>query len=447
MRRTTLSSICFSLLASCLLWPLSGIADAVETTESEYGTELTLGAKAAIAFDPNDGKIFYEKNADEPLQIASTTKMLTMYLILEAIKEEKINWEDEIPISEHLETLSHDMNLSNVYLYQHETYTVKDLFKATEKVSANAAVIALAEKIAGSEKKFVDLMRAQLKEWGINDAYIISTSGLNNEDTLGRKYPGSKDDEENLMSVHDLAIVTYHLLNDFPEIIDFTREPVTTFGEGTLSQTELYSTNEMLPGKAFYKENVIGLKTGTTKLAGTCFVGLIEQDGRQVVTIVLNSEDMETKDNGQRFIDTSYLMDDALDNWAMATTLSQASLTGNQQRYPVHAGEADFVKLALQKELTNWQLADQDTLTDLKIKMDSQLLTNDGELKAPITKGQQIGTVTVTLDDTSAHYLFKDKKTETLPVFAAESVEKSPWYVLIGEWFSEKFNDLKMNFV
>ncbi|MGX6962723.1 serine hydrolase [Vagococcus xieshaowenii] len=444
MRRTLLSSICVFLLSGSLFMPFSNLVNAQETT---YGTELDLGAKAAIAFDPTDGKIFYEKNSNEPLQIASTTKMLTMYLILQAIKDGTIHWDDEITISEHLETLSHDMNLSNVYLYQHEHYTVKDLFIATEKVSANAAVIALSEKIAGSEKEFVDLMRAQLKKWHIDNAYIISTSGLNNEDTLGRKYPGSKDDEENLMSAHDLAIVTYHLLNDFPEIIDFTREASATFGQGTLSQTDLISTNEMLPGQRFYKENVIGLKTGTTQLAGTCFVGLIEQDGRQVVTIVLHSEDMDAKDNGQRFIDTSNLMDDALENWQVTTSLSSDSLSTKEKNYPVHAGKKDTVALSLDKELTNWQLDEQAMVDQLNVTLDEDLLTKEGELKAPIKKGQKVGKISVSFNKTSSHYLFKDEKTKELPLYATETIEKSPWYVLIGEWFSERFHSLKASFV
>ena len=102
-------------------------------------------------------------------------------------------------------------------------YTVEQLLEATMVSSANSAAIALAEKIAGSEKDFVDKMRAKLLEWGIQDATIVNTTGLNNE-TLGDNiYPGSKKDDENKLSAYDVAIVARNLIRDYPQVLEITK--------------------------------------------------------------------------------------------------------------------------------------------------------------------------------------------------------------------------------
>lgn len=208
-----------------------------------------------------------------------------------------------MPISDYAEKLSVVPDLSNVPLHKENSYTVKELFDSAFIQSANASMVALAEKIAGSETKFLELMKKQLKDWGINDATIVNASGLNNS-YLGENRPeGTSETEENQMSAKDVAIVARHLILDFPEVLKVTNTTNETFGEGTQSPVEMVNWNWMLSGFVNYKEGVDGLKTGTTEFAGACFVGTINKDGRRVITVVLNADDHATNPSA-RFNET-----------------------------------------------------------------------------------------------------------------------------------------------
>ncbi|WP_079117989.1 serine hydrolase, partial [Streptococcus pneumoniae] len=164
--------------------------------------DFTIAAKHAIAVEANTGKILYEKDATQPVEIASITKLITVYLVYEALENGSITLSTPVDISDYPYQLTTNSEASNIPM-EARNYTVEELLEATLVSSANSAAIALAEKIAGSEKDFVDMMRAKLLEWGIQDATVVNTTGLNNE-TLGDNiYPGSKKDEENKLSAYD----------------------------------------------------------------------------------------------------------------------------------------------------------------------------------------------------------------------------------------------------
>ena len=138
-----------------------------------------VGAKHAIAVDVATGKILYEKDANQPVEIASITKLLTAYLVYEAIHQGKFTLQTSVDISDYPYQLTVNPDASNVPL-EARKYTVEELLETSLIASANSPAIALAEKVAGSEKKFVDLMKAKLQQWGIKDATIVNASGLNN---------------------------------------------------------------------------------------------------------------------------------------------------------------------------------------------------------------------------------------------------------------------------
>lgn len=134
---------------------------------------------------------FSMKDATQPVEIASITKLITVYLVYEALENGSITLSTPVDISDYPYQLTTNSEASNIPM-EARNYTVEELLEATLVSSANSAAIALAEKIAGSEKDFVDMMRAKLLEWGIQDATVVNTTGLNNE-TLGDNiYPGSK---------------------------------------------------------------------------------------------------------------------------------------------------------------------------------------------------------------------------------------------------------------
>ena len=233
-----------------------------------FAQDFDVAAKHAIAVEANSGKILYEKDATQPVEIASISKLLTVYLVYEALEQGKISLSTPVEISDYPYQLTTNSEASNVPM-EARNYTVEELLEATLVSSANSAAIALAEKVAGSEKDFVDMMKAKLLEWGIQDATLVNTTGLNNE-TLGNNiYPGSKKDDENKMSAYDVAVVARNLILKYPQVLEITKKPSSTFAGMTI-----HSTNSMLDGMPAYRGGIDGLKTGTTDKAGA---SLLEQ--------------------------------------------------------------------------------------------------------------------------------------------------------------------------
>ncbi len=183
---------------------LGGVSTAV-------AQDFTIAAKHEIAVEANTCKILYEKDATQAVEISSITKLITVYLVYEALENGSITLSTPVDISDYHYQLTTNSEASNIPM-EACNYTVEELLEATLVSSSISVAIALAEKIAGSEKDFVDMMRSKLLEWGIQDATVVNTTGLNNE-TLGDNiYPGSKKDEENKFSAYDVAIVARNLI-------------------------------------------------------------------------------------------------------------------------------------------------------------------------------------------------------------------------------------------
>jgi len=306
--------------------------------------DLNIPAKNVIAVEVNTGKILYEKNATEPVEIASITKLLTVYLVYEALENGTVTLSTPVDISDYPYKLTTNSEASNVPM-EARNYTVEELLEATLVSSANSAAIALAEKIAGSEKDFVDMMRAKLLEWGIQDATVVNTTGLNNE-TLGENiYPGSKKDDENKLSAYDVAIVARNLLKKYPQVLEITKKPSSTFAGMTIT-----STNYMLEGMPAYRGGFDGLKTGTTKKAGESFVGTTVEKGMRVITVVLNAEHQDNNPYA-RFTATSSLMDYISANFALRKIVQKGD-SYKESKAPVEDGKENSVNAVAKEDIS-----------------------------------------------------------------------------------------------
>lgn len=430
----------FTLLFLSLLLtvaPLIGWSAPAQAAE----TDFSVDAKAAIAVDAESGKILYDQDGATPHEIASVSKIIGAYIVLEQVKEGKLSWDDQVSISDYAAELSVAPDLSNVPLHKELTYTVKSLFHASLIQSGNAAIVALGEKIAGSEPKFVDMMKAQLKKWNITDETLVNASGLNNSYLGDNLYPGSSSTDENKLSAKDVAIVARHLITDYPEVLDITSTATEEFGEGTYSPVTMINWNWMLPGFVSYKEGVDGLKTGTTDKAGACFVGTIKKDDRRIITVVLNVNGHDT-DHSVRFTQTAKLMDYALDNWTKETI----SLTGKKidgtATVKVKDGKESSVAVSMTKDVTVWVPKDADTSAlDLKTTLDDKVVTSEG-VEAPVKKGTAVGTVSVSLKSDPLGYL-DDTKIPTTTLATSESIAKASAIVLgwrkVTNFFKELF--------
>ncbi|WP_431802106.1 D-alanyl-D-alanine carboxypeptidase family protein [Halobacillus andaensis] len=263
--------------------------------ETTYADTVDVEADSAILVDAESGKILYEKDSDLTLPPASMAKMMTEYLVLEAIEEGEIEWDTETQISDYPYSISADSTFSGVGLTQGQDYTVRELYEAMAINSDNATSIALAELVAGSEGEFVKMMNEKAEELGMEDYQFVNSSGLENSD-LGDNVPeGTERDDTNLLSARSAAILAYHLVNDYPEALEISSVPETQFDD-----ENIINWNRMLPGMPgqlaqYSYEGVDGLKTGFTDLAGYCFTGTAERDGQRLISVVMKTDSEEAR--------------------------------------------------------------------------------------------------------------------------------------------------------
>lgn len=405
---------------------------------AQAADDFTIKAEAAFAIDAETGKIFYDQNGSTPLAIASITKMITIYLVLDAVKQQKTTWDAQVPISDYAAENSTNPELSNVPLNKDQTYSVKELYDAAIIESGNAAAIALAEFLAGSEHAFVDQMRQRVSSWGITDAILVNASGLNNYFLGDRRYPDTGEEDENMMSARSVAIVARHLITDFPEYLETSKVAKTQFAAGSESPVEMENSNSMLPGLANAKEGVDGLKTGTTEKAGACFAGTIERDGRRVITVVLNASN-EVRDNNARFVETSSLMDYCLNNWQLQSVdLSNQPMTG-ETTLPIVDGKQEEVQLKNDGVVQVWARNDMD-LSQITVETEmNDTLLNDGKLIAPVRKGEKLGVTTVKLNQDDLGYL-DPAEAPSANVVTSSAVEKANIFLIIWRKILDLFN-------
>lgn len=335
-------------------------------------------AEHAIAVEANTGKILYEKDATTPDAIASITKILTVYMVYQEIDKGHLTWDTEIDISDYPYHLTVNPEASNVPM-EARKYTVRDLVNAAMVASANSAAIALAEHIGGSEPKFVDMMSQQLKDWDIKDAKLVNASGLNNEVLGDNIYPGSKKTDENMMSAKDVAIITQHIIEDYPDLIKVSQQGSANF-DGNLMTTYNY----MLEGMPYYRASVDGLKTGTTKKAGASFVATSTENGMRIITVVLNADDAD-KDELARFKATNEILDYVLSSYEKKTILKKGQ-TVDASTVAVRDGKKKTVKAVAADDLT--------VIRPINKKSNLAFIPSRKSLTAPVKKNTEVGNFT-----------------------------------------------------
>ncbi|MFB4163654.1 serine hydrolase [Alteribacillus sp. JSM 102045] len=403
------------------------------------GQEPDLEADSAILVEAETGKIVYEDNIDLILPPASMTKIMSEYLVHEAVNNGDIAWDEEVEISDNVRQLSLDTTLSNVPLRQDETYTVQELYEALAIYSANAATVALAEHIAGSESNFVDMMNEKAEELEMKEYEFVNSTGLNNKSMNGAHPDGTEADAENMMSARATAILTYHLLKDYPEVLDTVSINEKTFKEDTEDYIEMQNWNWMLPDGPMPYEGVDGLKTGFTDLAGNAFTGTAEKDGLRYISVV-----MRTASRQARFEETAKLLDYGFDNYSFEELVAEGDHFKDQNTVPVTKGKENEVSVSAGDSLS--VLVEEGESENVKavVSLDEELLDEDGQLEAPVEAGEVVGTVTV--EDEGNNYLQETMADHNqVPLVVDKDVEKAGWLALtarsIGSFFGNVWDN------
>ena len=337
------------LLAVCLLVTALPVAGGA--------VSLDVGGKSALLMDMTTGTVLYEHNPHEKLPPASVTKVMTMLLIMEAVDSGKIGWEDTVAVSE----AAAAKGGSQIYLKVGETMSVTDMVKSIAVSSANDCACAMAEHIAGSEAAFVELMNNRAAELGMGDTHFVNCTGLDDD-------PQAK---EHLTSAYDIAVMSRELMKNHPDIQKFTTIWMDTVRDGAFG---LSNTNKLI---RFYP-GATGLKTGFTSGAGYCLSATAQRDGLSLVAVVMGCATSQ-----ERFAACKSMLDYGFANYGLAVPeLPETSAV------PVRLGVQNEV-LAVPAEGLEL-LVEKQQLRQITTHL--QLVE---EVKAPVSKGQKLGTLTV----------------------------------------------------
>ncbi len=343
--------------------------------------KLNLDAKAALAFDLKNGQIFYAKNAKQRLPVASMSKLITIYLTLQAIEEGKIKWDQLVTPDKDIVAVANNPDYANVSLKLGHSYTIRQLYQATLIQSANDAAMMLAKAISGNQQAFVIKMRELLKSWQIEDAQIYTPDGLANSSMGSQAFDGKKT-AENELSALDMAIVIKHLLNDYPQVIETTRIAHLDFKDQDKT-TAMQNWNWMLPTLSQYDPQfpVDGLKTGTTDAAGACFSSTMLKNGRRIVTVIMGAKHVDGSDPS-RFVQTKKLLTYIFDNYQLYIFKKGQKIDGVRD-VRVKAGKSKDIVPVLQKDTGVWLTSSQ--------KLQGQF--DKTFIQAPVKKNTNVGDI------------------------------------------------------
>lgn len=328
--------------------------------------DMNLNCKSAVLMDYGTGKIIYEQNSHEKLPPASVTKVMTMLLTIEALDSGKIGYEDKVTIS--AQASSKNNKGTMLLLEAGEVRTVKELLYGIAVESANDACIAMAEHISGSEEEFVKLMNKRAKELGANDSNFVNPNGL----------PA----EGHVTSAHDLAIISRELLKH-EKIFGFISQYMIKVYVGKKNNVmrELVNKNKLL---RFYND-VDGIKTGWTEDAGYCISVTAKRNNLRLISVVMGSPKVDIRNKEAR-----KLLDYGFANF---NSFMVAKRGDKIQEVKVSKGSSLKVNAVTESDIS--VLLNKGEEKNIK-----KTATLPEVLKAPIAKGDKIGELVISINDT-----------------------------------------------
>jgi D-alanyl-D-alanine carboxypeptidase (penicillin-binding protein 5/6) len=344
--------------------------------------EIVSSSEYVMIMDFDNGDVLFEKNADEAMKPASMAKIMTVYLLLDRLKNGGLTMDDTFLVSEK----AWKKGGSRTFLEPGSQVKVGDLLRGIIVQSGNDAAIVVAEGLAGSEEAFAERMTENAKELGMSNTVFGNSTG----------WP----DEITTTTARDLAILARALITDFPEYYGIFKETGFTYNNITQS-----NRNPLV----FGSEGADGLKTGHTEASGYGLVGSAKRGEQRMILVVngLNSS-KERKNESIRLMDLAFRM------FTRYELVNQGDVLGYAS---VWMGERGVVPLTVSDDISKvLSKASADTVTTQTDWPSS--------VSAPIAKGQELGQVTLNIDGKMYHY----------PLVAAESVEDLAFYRYPGAY-------------
>jgi D-alanyl-D-alanine carboxypeptidase (penicillin-binding protein 5/6) len=353
---------------------------------------LDVAARQVILMDVPTGTVMYAKDADSQMPTSSMSKMMTIYLVFEALKNGKLHMDGKLPVSEH----AWKQEGSRMFLNLGEQARVEDLIRGVIVQSGNDAAVTLAEGLgSGSESEFATMMNSKAQELGMKNSHFMNATGL--------------PDPQHYSTARDLATLALALQRDFPEDYHYFSELSFTYNK--ISQG---NRNPLL----YRNMNVDGLKTGHTDVGGFGLTASAIRNGRRVVMVLNGMSDMQARaDEAAKVLDYGYR------EYGQYPIVKTGDVLAND---PVWLGTAKSVPL----------VASQDVIITLPRAARAGLKVSvsfDQPVAAPVKQGQQVGQMVITAPG------MEDK---IIPVVAAGNVDQVGFFARLfrklGVMFGKK---------
>ena len=348
-----------------------------------YADPEELLSPSMILMEPSTGQVIYEKNADERRSPASITKIMTLLVIFDELTDGTIALEDEVVTSAYAKS----MGGSQVFLEEGEKQTVDTLIKCIAVASGNDACVAMAEKIAGSETEFVNMMNERAASMGLENTHFCDCSGLS-------------DSDDHYTAARDVALMSKELITRYPQIHEYSTiwmEDITHVTKKGSESFTLSSTNKLLKQYPY----TTGLKTGSTDKAKYCLSATAKYNDMELIAVVMGAPDPAT-----RFSEAQSLLEYGFANCSLykddaKIARSTVPVTGAIQKEAAIGADGSFTYL-------NTTGADVSSITK-KVRLPETV-------EAPVVKGSRAGEI---------GYYLNDEKIGSVDIVFTENVEKA----------------------
>ncbi|MCX7116571.1 MAG: D-alanyl-D-alanine carboxypeptidase [Legionellales bacterium] len=316
-----------------------------------------LNAKAYILIDVNSGKIIAEKNSDDKLPPASLTKMMTLYVISTALKNEQIHLPDLVRISQE----AWKIGGSRMFVKEGQQVSVEELLKGIIVDSGNDACVAMSEHLGGSEAGFTEIMNHQAKNLNMSNSHFTDSTGLPNKD--------------HFTSAKDLAILGRALINDFPQYYSWYQQKWFTF-----NGIRQPNRNRLL----WRDPQVDGLKTGHTNDAGFCLVASAKHDNMRLLSVVMGSPTETARaDDSERLLNYGFRFFETHELYKKGTSISEL---------PLYKGKSNKITIGLIDNQYITIPSGQYQHLKISTKVPKYV-------QAPLIKGDKVGELIIHFDD------------------------------------------------
>lgn len=387
-KRLIMCIMCLILIFTSVYAGMSRVTCIAQERTQGGNSGIELKSPSAILMEASTGQVIYEKDADTSLHPASITKIMTLILIFDAIKDGKIGLDDEVTVSEYAAS----MGGSQVFLEAGEKQTVDTMIKCISMASANDACVAMSEYIEGTESAFVAKMNERAMGLGMNNTNFVNCCGL--------------DTDGHMSTARDIALMSRELITKYPQIHDYSTIWMDTIIHSTRrgdSEFGLTNTNKLI--KQY--EWATGLKTGSTGLAKCCLSASANKDGIDLIAVIMAAPDSKT-----RFAEAVNLLNYGFNTCDIYKDDDMPLL----ENIRISKGKKDYVNCRYEKEFS-YMFINPVNHEDI-----SKELHINENIAAPVYEGDTIGTL---------DYYYNGEKIGSVNVISSENIEKADFLTQI----------------